>query len=83
MRHLLLAGLILAGCADTPASGDYEIVPDGEEDNDHSPTAQELSATADATVTLDAADASLSDADRCAAVAQGNTLTSTKACVAH
>lgn len=64
MRHLLLACLILTGCADSPADDDLQIVPDGKEDNYRSPTAQEFSATADATVTLDAADAQLSDADR-------------------
>jgi len=43
---------------------DYEVVPDGKEDNYRSPTAQEFSAKADATVVLDAADATLGDADR-------------------
>lgn len=64
MRHLLLAAVILAGCADTPGSDDYEIVPDGKEDNYRSPTAQEFSARAEATVTLDAADAALPESDR-------------------
>lgn len=75
MRHLLLACLILAGCADSPASDDYEIVPDGKEDNYRSPTAQEFSVKADATVTLDAADASLSDTER---LAKANDLVSAK-----
>jgi hypothetical protein len=64
MRHLLFACLVLAACAETVTPDDYEVVPDGKEDNYRSPTAQEFSAKADATVVLDAADAQLSDADR-------------------
>jgi hypothetical protein len=73
MRSALLAtylatSVALAACGsfDDPADDDYEVVPDGKEDSFRSPTAQEFSAKADATVTLAEADRTLSAADRLA-----------------
>jgi hypothetical protein len=56
----------LTGCdsADDASDDDYEIVPDGKEDNFRSPAALEFSAKADATVTLPESARTLSDAER-------------------
>ncbi len=81
MRPALLAAVLataLSACAstDTPSdSDDYEVVPDGKEDNYRSPTALELSAKADATVTLPESARTASDAER---LAQATELVSAK-----
>src|SRR6266540_3103437 len=62
----LALAVSLVGCG-TPASDaelEYEVVPDGKEDNYRSPAAMEFTARADATVTLDQSAASLTEAAR-------------------
>src|ERR1041385_5647637 len=78
MRHILAAALLLTACDmfDSAApDDDYEIVPDGKEDNFRSPTALEFSAKADATVKLADSASTLSDAER---LAQAQDLVSAK-----
>jgi len=71
----LLASLVACSQGDATPDDDYEIVADGKEDSFRSPTALELTATADATVTLPASAANLSDAER---LAQATDLVSAK-----
>jgi hypothetical protein len=73
----LLATSILGCTGDTTPTepDDYQVVPDGKEDSFRSPTTLEFSATAQATVVLDEADRTLSDADR---LAKANDLVSAK-----
>src|SRR4051812_8814502 len=81
MRPALLAALLftaLPACDSgdvSTDSDDYEVVPEGKEDNFRSPTALEFSAKADATVTLPESARTASDADR---LAQANDLVSAK-----
>jgi len=84
MRPLLLASLLAAtsssllacGAFDSPtATDDWEVVPDGKEDNFRSPTALEFSATSTATVTLPESARDLPDDER---LAQAQELVSAK-----
>src|SRR2546423_1837145 len=64
---VLALGVLGTGCvAPSNPADEYEVVPEGKEDNYRSTSAQEFSATATAQVTLDAADAALDDAARLA-----------------
>src|SRR5262245_9966259 len=73
LTAIALAALVPLGCAsqepDGPADStdDYEIIPDGKVDNYRSSNAQEFSASASATVTLDASFASKNADERMAA----------------
>ncbi len=84
MRPILLVSLFvsavspLLACSDAGDAApddDYEVVPDGKEDNFRSPAALEFSAKADATVTLPESARTASDADR---LAQAQELVSAK-----
>ncbi len=68
MHKTLMLALILSGCGSPDAieADDFEVVPEGKEDNFRSSNALEFLATASAEVTLDASLASLSDAERLA-----------------
>jgi len=74
MHRQMLASVVATTCflcacgvpEATAPDEDYELVPEGKEDNYRSPSAIELSAKADATVTLDESARSLPDADRAA-----------------
>jgi hypothetical protein len=73
---LAVSSLTACGSFDDPGqSDDFEIVPDGKEDNFRSPAALELSAKSDATVTLPESARTLPDAER---LAQAKDLVSAK-----
>jgi hypothetical protein len=66
LASLCLASSLLA-CAtseDETTPDDYQVVPDGKEDNFRSPTTQEFTATSTARVVLSEADRTLTDAQR-------------------
>jgi len=61
---VMVAAVSGCGAPDAALDDDFEVVPEGKEDNYRSSNALEFLATASAEVSLDAAQASLSDAER-------------------